>query len=369
LRPGGAIVYVAARLAKIAVIAGDGIGREVIPEGVRLLELLAAKRKLPIEIEHWPYGADHFLKTGETLPVARMDALRKGAYRAVLLGAMGDPRVPDGKHAREILLGMRFQLDLYVNLRPVRLLDDRITPLKGKTRKDIQFDVFRENTEGLYVDAGRFERRGTPEETAVNEDVNTYRGVTRILKAALEHARKTGKKRVCMSDKSNAVRFAGDLWQRRWKALGADYPELERRHLYIDALAMELVRAPESFDVIVTGNLFGDIITDLAAAITGGLGLAPSANLNPETGLGLFEPVHGSAPDIAGQGLANPLATFLTCALLLAHLGHAAEARMVEQAVEKVVAGGRVTRDLGGSANTREVADLTLAEAERLCQA
>jgi 3-isopropylmalate dehydrogenase len=354
-------------VARIAVLAGDGVGPEVIAHGARLLEELSRRRGLGLALEPWPYGADHYLATGETLPDERFRALARGDYAAVLFGAVGDPRVPDGRHAREILLGLRARLDLYVNLRPVRLLHERLTPLKGKGRREIDLVIFRENTEGLYTGAGGALRQGTEHELALEEDVNTWRGVTRILRAALEWARAHGKRRVCMSDKSNAMRHAGALWQRRWRELGAEYPELELRHLYVDALCLELVRAPEQFEVIVTGNLFGDIASDVGAAIAGGMGVAASANLNPESGLGLFEPVHGSAPALAGKDLANPLATFLTCALLLDHLGHAAEARLVEAAVERAAAEGRLTPDCGGALGTRAAADFVVAEVLRGC--
>ncbi len=352
---------------RVAVIAGDGVGPEVIAHGVRLLEELSRRRGLDLALERWPYGADHYLATGETLPEERFQALLRGEYAALLFGAVGDPRLPDGRHAREILLGLRARLDLYVNFRPVRLLHERLTPLKGKGRRDVDLVVFRENTEGLYTGAGGVLRPGTPDEVALEEDVNTARGVERILRAALEWARAHGKRRVCMSDKSNALRHAGALWQRLWRELGAGYPELELRHLYVDALCLELVRAPEQFDVIVTGNLFGDIASDVGAAIAGGMGVAASANLNPETGLGLFEPVHGSAPVLAGKDLANPIATFLSCALLLEQLGHGEEARLVELAVERAAAEARLTPDCGGSLGTRAVADFVVAEVARLC--
>ncbi|BDG09755.1 isocitrate/isopropylmalate dehydrogenase family protein [Anaeromyxobacter paludicola] len=352
-------------MARIAVIAGDGVGPEVIPQGVRALEVLSARRGLGLVLEPWPYGADHFLATGETLPEARFEALLRGEYAAVLLGAVGDPRLPDHRHARDILLGLRTRLDLYVNLRPVRLLDDRLTPLKGKTRREVDLVVFRENTEGLYTGAGGRVRPGTPEEVALEQDVNTARGVTRILRAALDFAHAHGKRRVCMSDKSNAMTHAGALWQRLWRELGEGYPELERRHLYVDALCLELVRAPEQFDVVVTSNLFGDVASDVGAAIAGGMGVAASANLNPESGLGLFEPVHGSAPGLAGKDLANPCATFLTCALLLEHLGHPAEARLLEAAVERAAREGRLTPDCGGALGTRAVADFVVEELAR----
>jgi 3-isopropylmalate dehydrogenase len=276
--------------------------------------------------------------------------------------------VPDGRHAREILLALRFQLDLYVNLRPVRLWADRFSPLKGKGTKEINGVFFRENTEGVYVDVGGNFKQGTADEVAITEDVNTRKGVERICRAALDHARKHGIRTVWMSDKSNAMRHAGGLWQRVWKELAKEYADLELRHAYVDVLAMQMVLKPELFQVVVTNNLFGDILTDLGAGISGGLGFAASANLHPGK-IGLFEPVHGSAPDIAGTGKANPIATFLTCALLLRHLGHDPEALLVEEAVKLAVAENMLTPDVGGDKNTRQVADFVLSQVERLAAA
>jgi 3-isopropylmalate dehydrogenase len=340
-------------VARIAVIPGDGVGPEVVAEGVALLEQLAAARRLPLELMHFDYGADRYLRDGTTLPPGQIHDFREN-YRAILFGAVGDPRVPDGRHAREILLALRFELDLYVNFRPARLLADHLTPLKGKTRDHLRIDFFRENTEGVYVDMGGNFKKGTPEELAFTGDVNTRRGVERICRAALEHARRQGVDTVWMTDKANAMTHAGSLWQRTWNELAAEYRDLKLRHAYVDVLAMNLVLRPETYRVIVANNLFGDILTDLAAGLTGGLGLAASANFHPG-GIGLFEPVHGSAPDIAGKGLANPLATFLTVALLLDHLGHGVEARAVERSVEAAVAAGQVTPDAGGELSTAAV--------------
>ena len=247
-----------------------------------------------------------------------------------------------------------------MNLRPVQLLDERFCPLKGKTVRDVDFTVFRENTEGLYADVGGIFKKGTPDEIAINEDLNTRKGVERIIRAAFEFAVRRGKKRLCMSDKANALRFAHDLWQRTFREVGAEYPGIEKRHLYVDALAMQLLLRPEDFEVIVTCNLFGDILTDLGAALCGGLGLAASGNLNPES-TPMFEPVHGSAPDIAGKGIANPLASVLTSALMLEELGHPAEAQILEGAVRAAVAKGQLTRDVGGDRTTRQVGDFLVA--------
>jgi 3-isopropylmalate dehydrogenase len=354
-------------VAKVAVIPGDGVGKEVIGEAVRVLELLDRARSLDLHLVSFDYGADRYLKDGTTLPEAQFQEFRDD-YDAILLGAIGDPRVPDNRHAREILLGLRFKLDLFVNLRPVTLYDARLCPLKGKEPEDIDFVVFRENTEGLYADVGGIFKKGTPDEIAVNEDINTRKGVERIVRAAFEWAVAHGKKRVCMSDKANALRFAHDLWQRTFKEVGAEFPAIEKRHLYVDALAMQMLKTPEAFDVIVTCNLFGDILTDLGAALVGGLGLSASANLNQDS-TPMFEPVHGSAPDIAGKGLANPLAAIATSALMLDHLGHAKEAAIIDRAVRAAVAAGQLTPDAGGDKRTRQVADFVLAEVERSARA
>ncbi len=355
---------------KIAVIPGDGVGPEVIAVAVRALQAVDRARGLGLELVPFDYGAERYLRDGVTLPPGQIEDFREN-YSAILLGAIGDPRVPDNRHGREILLGLRFSLDLYVNLRPVRLLAERLCPLKGKKPADVDLVVFRENTEGLYADVGGIFKKGTPDEIAVNEDVNTRKGVERILRAAFAWAKAHGKGRVCMSDKANALRFAHDLWQRAFREVGADYPGIEKRHLYVDALAMKLVETPEAFDVIVTCNLFGDILTDLGAALVGGLGLAASANLNPDsrTLAGMFEPVHGSAPDIAGRGIANPLAAVSSAALLLDAIGHGPEGAILERAVGSAVARGVLTRDVGGEASTAAVGDFVVAEIERIVRA
>lgn len=353
-------------MAKVAVIPGDGIGKEVAPEGAKLLEQLSAARGLGLELEFFDYGADRYLKDGTTLPPEQIASFRED-YRAILFGAVGDPRVPDSRHAREILLALRFQLDLYVNLRPVRLLGDRFSPLVGKGRQEIDCMFFRENTEGVYVDVGGTFKEGTADEIAITEDLNTRKGVERICRAALEWARANGEKTVWMSDKSNAMRHAGGLWQRTWKELAREYSDLELRHMYVDVLAMQMILRPEMFRVVVTNNLFGDILTDLGAGISGGIGFSASANIHPEK-IGLFEPVHGSAPDIVGTGKANPIATFLSCALLLEHLGHGAEAKIVNRAVELAVEEDILTPDVGGTRTTEEVSAFVRAQVERLVQ-
>lgn len=335
---------------RIAVIPGDGIGREVTREAVAALELLDQRDGLGLRFDEWPHGADHYLAHGVTISDEDVARLRD-EYDAIFLGALGDPRVPGNEHARDILLGLRFRLDLYVNFRPVRLLDERLTPLKGKGVDDIDFVIFRENTEGVYVGMGGVFKRGTPDEVAIQEDVNTRKGVERIIRAAFEYARERGLDRVTMSDKANAMEHAGGLWRRVFNEVAAEYPEIQAEALYVDMLAMDLVRRPERYRVIVTGNLFGDILSDLGAQLVGGLGLSGSANIHPGR-TSLFEPVHGSAPDIAGTGQANPLAAMLTAAMLLDHLGHQAPARDLESAVRETLAAGDTTPDLGGTLTT-----------------
>jgi 3-isopropylmalate dehydrogenase len=339
---------------RIATLGGDGIGPEVTREAVACLRAAAETGDLRLEFEDFPYGADHFLKTGETLPQEGFDRLR--GFDAILLGALGDPRVPDNRHAADILLGLRFRLDLYVNHRPVRLLDERLCPLKGRRPEDVDFVVFRENTEGLYAGIGGFFKKGTPDEIATQEEINTRKGVERIIRHAFTWARAHGRRRVLMSDKSNALTYGHDLWQRTFREVSGEYQDIETSHMYVDALAMQLVKDPSPYEVIVTCNMFGDILSDLGAQLQGGLGLAASANLHPGR-VGLFEPVHGSAPKYAGQGVANPIGAILSAAMLRDVLGRASAARRLEAAVASVVREGKTTRDLGGSLSTSQVGD------------
>ena len=341
--------------ARIAILPGDGIGKEVTPEAVKVLRAVAASANRAIEFVELDWSADKFLREGVTLPPGAVEMLSK-EFDAILFGALGDPRVPTNQHAADILLGLRFKLDLYVNARPVELLLDRLTPLRDRTGKDIRFIVFRENTEGLYVGVGGFFKKGTADEIAVQEDVNSRKGVERIIRYAFEYTRAEGLRRVCMSDKSNAMTFAHDLWQRVFKEVRQEYPQIEARHLYIDTLAMELVRDPRQFDVIVTCNLFGDIISDLGAQLVGGLGLAPSGNIHPGK-TSLFEPVHGSAPNIAGKGIANPLGSVLTAAMMLDFLGWKEEGDALRRVTNEALREGFVTPDLGGEKRTAEVGD------------
>ena len=340
---------------RIAVIAGDGIGKEVTAEAVKVLNATGEAFGRRFELEHLPWGADHFLQTGETLPADGYDFLRN-EFQAVFVGALGDPRVPDNRHARDILLGTRFVLDLYVNYRPVRLLHDRLSPLKDRGCKDINFVVFRENTEGVYVGVGGRFKAGTTDEVAIQEEVNTYKGVHRIIRHAFEFARTRRLTKVCMADKSNAMQQGHALWQRVFKEVSAEYPDIAALHQYIDAMAMFLVKDPGQYQVIVTNNLFGDIITDIGGALQGGLGMAASGNIHPGR-TSLFEPVHGSAPPLAGKNVANPIGAILSAAMMLETNGAIEESKAIERAVEDAVASGQLTADVGGSLGTREVGD------------
>jgi len=347
--------------ARIAVIPGDGIGAEVTPQAVKVLKAVAAPCKRAMEFVEFDWSADKYLREGVSFPPGAVEMLRD-EFDAILFGALGDPRVPSNQHAADILLGLRFKLDLYVNARPVELLQDRLTPLRDRTEKDIRMMVFRENTEGLYVGVGGFFKKDTTDEIAVQEDVNSRKGVERIIRFAFEYARKNGLKRVCMSDKSNAMTFAHDLWQRVFKQVRREYTDVDSHHLYIDTLAMEIVRDPSQFDVIVTCNLFGDIISDLGAQLAGGLGLAPSGNIHPGK-TSLFEPVHGSAPNIAGKGIANPLGSVLTSAMMLEFLAWTPDATALRTAVRAALRENYVTPDLGGNKRTPEVGDWLAAKA------
>jgi 3-isopropylmalate dehydrogenase len=341
------------RSRKIAIIPGDGIGIDVACEAVKVLELLNRKRSIGLDLVHFDFGAEKYLATGTTLPPEQLEDFREN-YAAIFLGALGDPRIPDMTHARDILFGMRFGLDQYVNMRPVKLFDEKLCPLKGKTVEDVNFVVFRENTEGLYVGTGGFFKKGTKDEVAIQESINTYKGVERIIAHAFEYAKIHGLTKVTMSDKSNALRFEGDLWQRVFRQLGEQYPTIEKEHLFIDALAMQMVKRPEQFQVIVTNNMFGDIVTDLGAQLQGGLGMAASGNINPH-GVCMFEPVHGSAPKYAGKQVANPFGAILTAGLMLEHLGFEQEGALVEQAVRQAVRENKTTQDVGGNLGTKEV--------------
>jgi 3-isopropylmalate dehydrogenase len=345
---------------RIAIIPGDGVGKEVIPEAVKVLKAAASAGGREIALTEFDWGADRYLRDGTTLPPDAPEMFRRD-FDAILLGALGDRRVPGNQHAAEILLGLRFKLDLYANERPCLLFDQKLTPLKGRTEKDIQFCVIRENTEGLYSGIGGFFKKGTADEIATQEDINTRKGVERIVRYAFEYARRRGYRRVCMSDKSNALTYGHDLWQRVFAEVRREYTDIDASHMYIDNLLMQMVRDPSQFQVIVTCNLFGDIASDLGAGLIGGLGLAPSGNVHPGK-VSLFEPVHGSAPDIAGKNIANPMGAALAAAMMLAYLGCSAEAQAIEDAVHAAIREGKTTTDPGGSLNTRQVGDWLVAK-------
>ncbi len=334
---------------KIAVIPGDGIGPEVIAEGAPVLE------QLGFELTHFGWGANKWLSEGIGLPP---DALKNlSDFDAIYFGALGDPRIPDMAHGREILLGLRTGLDLYANMRPIQLLNNKLTCLKNKTCDDINFIIFRENTQDIYGGHGSASNKNTPQETTIDESRHTYAGVARIITQAFECAQKS----VTLGHKSNAIKFGGALWQRVFNEIAPKYPKIKAKQLYIDTMAMEFVRAPEQFEIVVTSNLFGDILTDLGAGITGGLGLAASANIHPGR-IGLFEPVHGSAPDIAGQNKANPMAAFLSAAMLLDFLKLFEPAKKLREAVKQAIERNICTPDLGGQKTTQEVGSFIRAQ-------
>jgi 3-isopropylmalate dehydrogenase len=344
-----------------AIVPGDGIGVEVCREAVRVLQAAVDRTDVELTLESFPFGADHFLATGETLPPGAIDRFR--TFDAILMGAFGDARVPDMKHARDILLGTRFELDLFANIRPVKCPLETLNPLKFHRAEEIDFVVFRENTEGAYVGIGGVFKRGTADEVAIQEDVNTRKGVERIIRLAFEFARREGRRRVTMSDKSNAMRFGHDLWQRTFREIAAEYSDIEADHYYIDALVMEMVRDPGKFDVVVTSNLFGDIATDLGASLQGGMGMAVSGNVHPGR-TSMFEPVHGSAPDIAGADVANPFGAMLTAAMMLDHTGVGEAARRIERAVVACLQCGDATADVGGVLGTVAAGDAVLRRIE-----
>jgi 3-isopropylmalate dehydrogenase len=336
---------------RIAVVPGDGIGKEVIPAALKVVEATGAA----VEFTQFDWSADRYLKDGTTIPTDGFAMLER-EFDAVFVGALGDPRVPTNIHAKEILLGMRFKMDLYANVRPVKLLDELLCPLKNVKPQDVDFVVIRENTEGPYLDAGGVLKQGTADEIATQEDFNTRKGVERVIRYAFDLTRRQGRKKVLMSDKSNVMTFAGGLWQRVFKLVAAEYPEIQTQHMYVDALCMHMARDPRQFDVIVTNNMFGDIITDLAAALQGGLGMAASGNIHPGK-TSMFEPVHGSAPPFAGKNIANPIGAISTAAMMLDHLGFSKESERINSAVLEAVRQKKTTADIGGNLGTREAAE------------
>lgn len=339
---------------RVAIVPGDGIGVDVTAEAVKVIDACCGKTGRKVDMVHYDYGADKYLKTGISMPPGGYEDL--ASYDAIFMGAFGDPRVPDMKHAADILLGTRFKLDLFVNYRPVKLFDERLCPLKGVKEGEIDMAIFRENTEGLYVQMGGNFKKNSADEIAIQEDINTRKGVQRIIEYAFEFAVRNGRKKVLMSDKSNVLTYGHDLWRRVFAEVGTNYPQIEQSAMYVDALCMQMVKNPRNFDVIVTCNMFGDIITDLGAQLQGGLGMAASANIHPG-GAAMFEPVHGSAPQYAGKDVANPFGAILTAGLMFEHMKMQDEAQMIERAVIKAIRENQTTRDTGGPLGTRATGD------------
>ena len=345
---------------KIGVIPGDGTGPEVIREALKVLEAVTQRSGFTYETVMYPFGGDHYLKTGETLPDTAVQEFKSCA--AILLGAIGHPDVKPGILEQGVLLKLRFGLDQYINLRPVKLYPGVWTPLKDKGPEQIDFIVVRENTEDLYVGMGGFFKRGTPDETAIQISVNTRKGVERCIRYAYELTRRRNRqKKLTLCAKTNVLTYAHDLWARVFEEVGREYPDIKQEYTHVDACCMWMVKSPENFDVIVTTNMFGDIITDLGAMIQGGMGIAAGGNLNPE-GVSMFEPIGGSAPKYTGTGQINPLAAIGAAGMLLDHLGAAEEAQAVEQAVMSVT--GTKLKSLAAGKmgyTTSEVGDLVVA--------
>src|SRR4051794_24835399 len=346
---------------------GDGVGKEVVPEGLKVLKATSEKFGFEFSTTDYPHGAEHYLASGVTLPEKDLKAL--GQHDAILFGAVGaDPRgnarIPQGLIETDILLKMRFELDQYINLRPTRLLPGVPTPLKHASPDDIDMVIVRENTEGLYCQNGGFLYKDTPHEVANQIEVTTRHGVERAIRFAFEYARIFNRKKVSLVAKTNVLRFAHNLWLRAFEEIKKEYPATETDYHHVDACTMYMVTKPKIYDVIVTTNMFGDIITDLGAAIQGGMGMAASGNINPtRKTASMFEPVHGSAPDIAGKNFANPVATFLSVAMMLDFLGQPKAAAAINQACKDVVADPKnLTRDLGGTATTTQLGDALCAK-------
>ena len=345
----------------IAVIAGDGVGKEVIPQGKRVLEAAGRRHNAAFAFQDFEWGADHYFRWGRMMPQGAIDLLQP--CDAIFLGAVGHPEIPDHITLNGLLLPIRRAFDQFANVRPAKLYPGVKSPLAGKKGGDIDMVIVRENTEGEYSQVGGFLYTHQPEEVAIQTAVFTRRGIDRVVRYAFELARKrNGKKRVTSITKSNAQGFGMVLWDRAFEAVAAEFPDIETESLLVDAAAMNFVRRPESFDVVVASNLFGDILSDLSAILVGSMGLAPSANLDPLRRFpSMFEPVHGSAPDIAGRGIVNPLATILCAGQLLEHLALEEAAKEVEAAVAAVLGEEKVrTPDLGGASTTAEVADAVL---------
>jgi len=352
---------------KIAVMPGDGVGKEVIAEGLKVLTVAAKKFGFKYDTTHYPFSGEHYLKTKETLPDSALKEI--AAHDAILFGAVGvDPRgmaqIPQGILETEILLKMRFELDQYINLRPTKLLPGVPAPLKNAGPDDIDMIIVRENTEGLYCQNGGFLYKNTPNEVANQIEVTTRHGVERCIRYAFEYAKKYGRRKVTLVAKTNVLRYAHNLWMRAFEDVKKDFAGIETDYHHVDACTMYMVTKPKQYDVIVTTNMFGDIITDLGAAIQGGMGMAASGSINPtRQAASMFEPVHGSAPDIAGKNFANPIATFLSVAMMLDFLNQPKAAQAINQACKDVVADPKNhTRDLGGQATTTQVGEVVAAK-------
>ena len=342
---------------QIAVIGGDGVGPEVIREGIKVLNAVAKVEKLKYELHSYDIGGERFLKSNELIPDSVMNELKK--MNAIYFGAIGRPDIQPGILERGILLKLRFDLDQYINLRPIKLYDERFCPLKNKKPEDIDMVVVRENTEGPYVGMGGIFKKNTPDEIAIQEDVNTRKGIERCIRYAFEYTKKRNKrKQLTLCDKSNVLTYGHDLWQRTFKDVGKEYSNITQNHVLVDALTMFFIRNPENYDVIVTNNMFGDIITDLGAMIQGGMGVAASGNINPE-GVSMFEPVHGSAPQYAGKNVANPIAAIAALSMLLDSLGETKSAQRVEKAISKLIKESHLkTLDLSEDPGTSGIGDL-----------
>jgi 3-isopropylmalate dehydrogenase len=342
---------------QIAVIPGDGTGPEVVAEGLKVLKAVAEKAGIEYDLSHYDLGGERYLRTGETLPVSVLEELRP--MDAIYLGAIGHPDVKPGILERDILLNMRFSLDQYINLRPVKLYPGVESPLKDKGPEHIDFVVVRENTEGIYAGTGGFFKKGTPDEIAIQESVNTRKGVERCIRYAFDYCRKRDKgKKLTLCGKTNALTYAFNLWERAFHEVGQEYPDIERDYAHVDAICMWIVKNPEWFDVIVTDNMFGDIITDLGATVQGGMGIAAGGNINP-VGTSMFEPIGGSAPKYTGKNMINPLAAIMACQMMLDQLGEGEAAGLVERAVVEVIQKHMKSMEAGKMGmTTTEVGDL-----------
>ncbi len=347
---------------KLAIIPGDGTGPEVTTEALKVLQAVSQSHQFTYELTTFDWGSQRYLKTGETLPPGALDELRR--FDAIFLGAVGHPDVKPGILEKGILLELRFKLDQYINLRPVKLYPGVTTPLAGKGPAEIDLVVVRENTEDVYAGIGGFLKKDTPDEVATQTAVYTRKGCERCIRWAFEFTRRRNNpkgKKLTLVAKNNVLTYGHDLWWRTFQEVAREYPDVVADYNHVDACCMFMVRNPERYDVIVTTNMFGDIITDLGAIIQGGMGVASAGNINPDPGgVSMFEPVHGSAPDIAGKGIANPTAAILSAAMMLDHLGQTAAADAIRLAVQRTFAAGHKTTDLGGKLTTREMGDLVI---------